>query len=228
MHYWYYLFKAWVPNPWSCDCLEAGLLQEANRQQEEADADPTQDDHAWDQSTGHWVQQLGGVTRGCWMERWNKGRNLKQSDFFLDLNSSTSWFVCLFSFWTFVLSPKLSVSTSVCCPYSSPGPMLHSHQIGMDQVDGSHPFSIESGRSRCAAHHRYSWASWGTSCSVWIYIIATRPHQQVIFPAQCSQNTELRSNCQTVWQCWSNITQDSVTALRISHQNVFRNILVHC
>lgn len=120
---------------------------------------------SWEESP-----EAAGWKDGTKAETWNSQIS------FLGLNSSTSWFVCLFSFWTFVLSPKLSVSTSVCCPYSSPGPMLHSHQIGMDQVDGSHPFSIESGRSRCAAHHRYSWASWGTSCSAWIYIIATRPH----------------------------------------------------
>lgn len=35
-------------------------------------------------------------------------------------------------------------------------------------------------------------------------------------------------NSDQTGQCWSSITQDSVTALRISHLNVFRNILVHC
>lgn len=64
-------FKASVPNPCSCHWLTAGLLQEASWQQAEANADPAQDDHAWDESTGHWVQQLGGAIRGC---RTEEGR----------------------------------------------------------------------------------------------------------------------------------------------------------
>lgn len=48
-------FKAGVPDTWDRGCWEAGLLQQVKWQQAEAHTDPTQDDHTWDQSTGHWV-----------------------------------------------------------------------------------------------------------------------------------------------------------------------------
>ena len=49
-----------------------------------------------------------------------------------------------------------------------------------------------------------------------------------VHPAQCTWFTKLRSNCQTR-QCWSNMNQDSITALSISRLKCFqKHILVYC
>lgn len=85
------LFKAWIPNTWGCCCRGgAGLQQEAEQQQEEAHTDHTQDDHTWDQSTGHWVHWMGEISRGWKMER---ERNWKQAlgwGFYHELSPSLS------------------------------------------------------------------------------------------------------------------------------------------
>lgn len=62
-------FKSRVPSSWGCSSRggwwEACLLQEVQRQQHEAHANPAKDGHAWDQRRGHRIHRLRGVACRC-------------------------------------------------------------------------------------------------------------------------------------------------------------------
>lgn len=82
-----------VPELWWYHCLEAGLLQQVDRQQEEGGTNHAQDDHAGDQGAGHWVHWLGAGRR-CWkMEVWKQ--TLERTQLFMPASFyMSSLFMC--------------------------------------------------------------------------------------------------------------------------------------
>ncbi len=76
-------------------------------------------------------------------------------------------------------------------------------------------------------HDGYGTAGWWTVCHIWICITTTRPlfYANEVRQTQRGGLMKIRSNCQTR-QCWSNMKQDSVTALPVSHFKCYFNALL--
>ncbi len=86
--------------------------------------------------------------------------------------------------------------------------------------------NMERKWSSCTVHDWYSAMSWQTIRCMWICIITTRPllYANEVHLSQRSGLAKVRSNCQTR-PCWSNMKQDSVTALPFSHLKCFQKYI---
>lgn len=110
----------------------------------------------------------------------------------------------------FLIAPKKNYLIQEC--------VQHDAWIGLEDVQCCmHGKSGESRRS--VVHHGYGTAS------VWICITRLQLYPNAVCPGQ--RITKLGSDCQT-GQCWSNIAQDSVAALLISHLKCQKHTLVRC